>query len=101
MITDVRRWLFGGRSFTAAQITNKLDDHSWTATRSAFSARLGHLGLDVFKLLVPDILHEYEIGFVKHIFTQLLRLLQELAPENVALLNERSVTISNWLCRHA
>jgi hypothetical protein len=43
MITDVQQWLFGGQSFTAAQITNKLDDHSWTATCSAFLARLGHL----------------------------------------------------------
>jgi hypothetical protein len=33
------------------------------------------LGLDVFKMLVPDVLHEFELGIWKMILAHLVRLL--------------------------
>jgi hypothetical protein len=69
-----------------------LKAQSWSATRvrrfarmiwikvftnmfqSAFE-RLVPLGLDVFKMLVPDVLHEFELGIWKMILAHLVRLL--------------------------
>jgi hypothetical protein len=42
--------------------------------QSAFE-RLVPLGLDVFKMLVPDVLHEFELGIWKMILAHLVRLL--------------------------
>jgi hypothetical protein len=42
--------------------------------QNAFS-KLATLGLDIFKMLVPDVLHEFELGVWKMILAHLIRLL--------------------------
>jgi hypothetical protein len=43
--------------------------------KSAFSARLGRFGFNIYDALVVDLLHEVEIGVWKSLFEHLLRLL--------------------------
>lgn len=46
-------------------------------------------GVNVFNLLVPDLLHEFELGVWKATFTHLLRLLLAAGGDRVQRLNER------------
>ncbi|KAG2737213.1 hypothetical protein P692DRAFT_201733569, partial [Suillus brevipes Sb2] len=56
-----------------------------------FVGKLGSLGLDPFRMLVVDFLHECELGTWKALFTHLIRLLYALPMGNqlVATLDER------------
>jgi hypothetical protein len=57
--------------------------------QDAFSTLLGDLGLDVFRLLVPDILHEFGVGIWKAVFTHLIRMFQSINEELVYELDQR------------
>ena len=46
--------------------------------QNAFSEILGALGLQVFLILVVDILHEFELGVWKDLLKHLLRILLSL-----------------------
>lgn len=60
--------------------------------QNAFSERLGELLFDFFRMLVVDLLHEFEIGVWKAIFIHMLRILQAEGGEDlVAELNRRYV----------
>lgn len=61
--------------------------------QNQFVEKLGPLGLNPFRMLVVDLMHECELGTWKALFTHLLRLLYAL-PEGlqlVATLDERYV----------
>ncbi|VDC05387.1 unnamed protein product [Peniophora sp. CBMAI 1063] len=71
----VRAWIFEkGRSLTSVFIERVLGPFSLTPARNAFSYRLAKFGFDYFKMFVPDILHDFELGVWKAIFLQVLRL---------------------------
>lgn len=53
--------------------------------QSAFSKKLGPLGLNAFLLWVIDMMHEFELGVWKALFIHLLRILQSV---DKSLLNE-------------
>ena len=50
---------------------------------------LGKFGLDVFKILTVDVLHEFELGVGKGVFIHLNRILESIGPHQVHTLNER------------
>jgi len=58
-------------------------------SQNAFSLALGKFGLDVFKILTVDILHEVELGVGKGVTIHLIRMLETVAPHQVHILNER------------
>ncbi|KAH9918886.1 uncharacterized protein BXZ73DRAFT_52743 [Epithele typhae] len=76
-IETVRRWVFkDGIDPESSRVNNSpLNNHSSTSTRSAFSTRLAEFGFDVYRILVPDLLHEFELGVWKSTFIHLLRIL--------------------------
>ena len=47
-------------------------DHT---SQNAFAEKLGHLGLNPFVMLVVDLMHEFELGVWKSIFSHLIRIL--------------------------
>lgn len=57
--------------------------------------KLGPLGLDPFRMLVVDFMHECELGTWKALFTHLIRLLYALpgGTQLVAALDERYVEL--------
>jgi hypothetical protein len=59
--------------------------------QNAFSERLSHFGLDIFRLYLPDLLHEYELGVWKAVFTHLLRILYAYGGNAIQTLNERYI----------
>jgi hypothetical protein len=59
------------------------------SSKNSFSKHLQPLGLDIFQMLVVDILHEFELGVWKAIFTHLLRLLYANGGDGIQKLNER------------
>ena len=61
--------------------------------QNAFSLALRKFGLDVFKILTVDILHELELGVGKGVFIHLIRMLESIAPHLVHTLNERCVKV--------
>lgn len=46
--------------------------------QSAFSRRLGPFGFNHFKMLIVDLMHEFELGVWKSLFTHLLRILNAI-----------------------
>lgn len=60
-------------------------------SQNQFVNKLGPLGLDPFRMLVVDIMHECELGTWKALFTHLLRLLYALpgGAQAIATLDTR------------
>jgi hypothetical protein len=48
--------------------------------QNTFGEKLGSFGFNPFVMLVVDLLHEFELGIWKSIFTQLIRILYAAAP---------------------
>ena len=57
--------------------------------QNAFSERLSKFGFDFHSMFVVDMLHEFELGVWKAIFTHLLRLLYAQGGNGILKLNER------------
>lgn len=47
------------------------------------------LGFDIYQILPPDILHEFELGKFKDVFVHLLWILQALKDDSVSVLDQR------------
>ena len=65
--------------------------------QNAFSESLSPTGFDLFRMLVIDLLHEFELGVWKAIFAHLLRLLDSLKPSMVHELDRWWGSLK-WLC---
>jgi len=48
------------------------------AMQNAFSDRLSPLGFNLFKMLLPDVMHEVELGIWRALFIHLLRILESV-----------------------
>lgn len=57
--------------------------------QNAFSDRLSKFGFDPFKMLVPDFMHEFELGVFKAFFVHLLRILHARGNGAIQELNQR------------
>jgi hypothetical protein len=62
-------------------------------SQNAFSEKLGPYGFDFYSLFVPDLLHEFELGVWKVVFTHLMRLLYACGGDGIQMLNERSAIL--------
>ena len=91
VIEKARKMLFDGVKLSNRKLTRMLTG-SLVPVRSAFSA----LDVDVHKILVPDILHEFEIGIWKRTFVHLIHILEAQGGPIVAELNKRYRLISTF-----
>ncbi|KAG2126386.1 hypothetical protein BD769DRAFT_1668376 [Suillus cothurnatus] len=66
-----------------------LKPQSWVPTSNAFSNRLAASGFNIFRALVMDLLHEFELGVWKMLFVHLLRILTAEDKNLVQKLDER------------
>ncbi|KAG2058142.1 hypothetical protein BDR06DRAFT_876717 [Suillus hirtellus] len=80
-----------GNTVDGPKVENTLGDGSWVPTINQFAKKLGPLGLDTFRMLVVDLMHECELGTWKALFTHLIRLLYALpgGSQLVATLDNR------------
>lgn len=101
-----RSWLFGkGYTVTSAHLGRVLDSESLVPTKvSIYSSfissktnlrvkntfsQLAGAGFDYFKMFVPDVLHEFELGVWKAIFIHLMRILYANGNDAIQTLNRR------------
>lgn len=109
MIEHARKWIFErGMSLASKALQRYLGITSLVPTRvsysllcnpfkpllnflvqNAFSERLSSLGFDFHSMLVPDLLHEFELGVWKAVFTHLIRILYAAGGDSIQALNWR------------
>ncbi|KAJ7117673.1 hypothetical protein C8R44DRAFT_578842, partial [Mycena epipterygia] len=74
-IDRIRTWIYEwGYAIKSAAVERYLQPLSETPTRNAFSDRLSKFNFDPFRMLVPDFMHEFELGVFKAFFVHLLRI---------------------------
>jgi hypothetical protein len=56
---------------------------------NAFSDRLAPFGFDLFRMLLPDLMHEFELGVWRAVFIHLLRILESVDDDLLLELNKR------------
>ena len=105
-----RRLIYEKNSLvTSSAIEALLRDASWVPTsvslisfivfrspyymtlQNAFSERLSPLGFNLFSTLLPDFMHEVELGGWKALFIHLLRMLSSIGEERLVALDQRYV----------
>ncbi|KAL6298277.1 hypothetical protein BKA93DRAFT_710038, partial [Sparassis latifolia] len=79
----------GNLQVNCAAVENLLRDKSFVPTANAFSDRLSPFGFNMFKMFVVDLMHEWEIGTGRSIFTHLLRILESVDGTLLAELDRR------------
>ena len=57
--------------------------------QNAFSSRLSDFGVNFYSMFVVDLLHEFELGVWKAVFTHLMRILYAAGGDCIQKLNER------------
>ncbi|EED83844.1 predicted protein [Postia placenta Mad-698-R] len=93
LMKHARNWVFKhGIPLGSKKIANLLDERSLVPTRSAFSTRLSKFGFNVYAMLVPDLMHEHELGVWKAVLTHLLRILYAQGQGRIQELNRRNVS---------
>lgn len=60
-----------------------------TTLQSAFISALSQFGLDFFSLFVVDLMHEFELGVWKAVFTHLIRILHTQGTTVIAEFDRR------------
>lgn len=93
MVTTARSLIYDqDRAVGSVAVEHILKEQSWVPTlvglqfllliktslafpQSSFSDRLGPLGFNIFRTLVVDLLHKFEIGVWKLLFIHLLRII--------------------------
>ncbi|KAH7917271.1 hypothetical protein BV22DRAFT_1026716, partial [Leucogyrophana mollusca] len=85
-ITTSRRLIYEKNyAVNTPKVEELLKPESLVPTLNAFTEKLSRFGLNIFAILVVDLLHEFELGVWKAIFIHLLRILDSLKG---GLLNE-------------
>ncbi|KAF8189081.1 hypothetical protein K438DRAFT_2144948, partial [Mycena galopus ATCC 62051] len=89
-IEDARKAIYeSGFAVTSKWVENILQEFSLVPTINAFSEFLRPYGAEVFPILVVDLLHEFELGVWKAIFTHLIRVLYAVSSDAVAEFDKR------------
>ncbi|KIK33685.1 hypothetical protein CY34DRAFT_18219 [Suillus luteus UH-Slu-Lm8-n1] len=78
-VARAREYIYNeGNTVDGAKVDRTLGDGSWVPTINRFVEKLGPLGLDPFRMLVIDFMHECELGTWKALFIHLIQLLYAL-----------------------
>jgi hypothetical protein len=57
--------------------------------QNAFSLRLLEHGFNFYEIFIPDLMHEFELGVWKAVFTHLMRILHTYGNDTISILNSR------------
>ncbi|OSC98561.1 hypothetical protein PYCCODRAFT_1454293 [Trametes coccinea BRFM310] len=97
ILERIRGWIFGrGVAPEGKRVEALLGDTSTSATQSAFSRRLASLGFDIYHAMVPDVMHEFELGVWKSTLTHLVRILVSIGPSTVNTFNARFANVPTY-----
>ncbi|KAI0074001.1 hypothetical protein K474DRAFT_1685932 [Panus rudis PR-1116 ss-1] len=78
-----------GKGVKSVAVENALAEHSYMPTLNAFAVQPSNVAFDPFSFLTVDLLHEFELGVWKSVFTHLIRMLVAMGGEGIQKLNER------------
>ncbi|KAF9230351.1 hypothetical protein BU15DRAFT_57343 [Melanogaster broomeanus] len=78
-----------GAPVNGQRVQALLNEQSYVPSMNTFSERLLEFGINFFSLFVIDLLHEFELGVWKAIFTHLLRILFAAGGDGIQELNKR------------
>ncbi|THV05634.1 hypothetical protein K435DRAFT_816329 [Dendrothele bispora CBS 962.96] len=86
IVENMRKWIFDfGKSITNEAVETFLQPLSW----NIFSERFARFGVNFYEMLVPDVLHEIELGVWKALLTHLIRILFAVGNESIETMNRR------------
>ncbi|KAJ3524924.1 hypothetical protein NMY22_g10792 [Coprinellus aureogranulatus] len=89
-ISTVRNFIYKKMySITSDVVKERLFPGSLVASENAFSHKLSSLGFDLYRMLVVDFMHEFELGVWKAVFIQLLRILDASSKASLSELDKR------------
>ncbi|KAG2052923.1 hypothetical protein BDR06DRAFT_1009062 [Suillus hirtellus] len=78
-VVKAREYIYQrGNTVNGSKVEDALGEGSWVPTLNQFVRKLGPFGLNPFRMLVVDFMHEIELGTWKALFTHLVRLLYAL-----------------------
>jgi hypothetical protein len=122
LIKSVRDKLYAkGKALMSGAVNERLKEFSWVPSlvrdhlvsiavkqssslilQSAFSVRISPVDatFNFFRMFAPDLMHEFELGVWKSVYSQLIRLLNALGEHLVAELNHRSIVHLRACTRH-
>ncbi|KAI0644637.1 hypothetical protein C8Q79DRAFT_913099 [Trametes meyenii] len=96
-LARVRGWLFErGLAPEGKAVEAVLGPTSTSPNQSAFSRRLAVFGFDIYQALVPDVMHEFELGVWKSIMTHLVRIVTVVGASSVNELNARFAQVPTF-----
>ncbi|OJA16065.1 hypothetical protein AZE42_08302 [Rhizopogon vesiculosus] len=85
-VTILRSLIYDrGYGVRSNAVENLLKEHSLVPTSNTFLEKLRSLGFNLFIMLVIDLMHEFELGVWKALFTHLIRILNAAVADNVLL----------------
>ncbi|KAG2739864.1 hypothetical protein P692DRAFT_201899292 [Suillus brevipes Sb2] len=70
-----------GNTVDGVKVEHTLGEGSWVPILNQFVAKLGPFGLNPFRMLVVDFMHECELGTWKNLFIHLIRLLYAICKD--------------------
>ncbi|EKM75172.1 hypothetical protein AGABI1DRAFT_46869 [Agaricus bisporus var. burnettii JB137-S8] len=88
-IDEARKWIF---ERGIAVDSDRINDHlgeSLVPVKNAFSGFLSPMNQNYFELFARDLMHEFELGVWKAVFTHLIRMLYTYRGDAIAELNHR------------
>ncbi|PSR74642.1 hypothetical protein PHLCEN_2v9671, partial [Hermanssonia centrifuga] len=90
LLAKARKLIFEwGKPITSKSVESKLQPLSLQPVRSAFSLRLAKFGFNHYAMYAYDLLHGFELGVWKAIFTHILRVLYAEGGDKIQILNRR------------
>ncbi|KZT30276.1 hypothetical protein NEOLEDRAFT_1153539 [Neolentinus lepideus HHB14362 ss-1] len=78
-----------GKGVKSTAVKGLLATESLVPTKNAFSEKLSSFSFNLFSMLVVDLMHEFELGVWKVVFTHLIRILYAHGGDAIQMLNER------------
>ncbi|KAI0741837.1 hypothetical protein C8Q80DRAFT_1110314 [Daedaleopsis nitida] len=85
-----------GFSITSKRVKDLLSEYSLTPTQNAFSVRLAPHGINLYQILAPDLMHEFELGVWRGIFDHLVRLIHAQGDKVIQEFNRRMRLMPKW-----
>ncbi|KAI0039303.1 hypothetical protein FA95DRAFT_1451096, partial [Auriscalpium vulgare] len=85
-----------GYVVNSTRVDELLKSQSLVPTVNAFSSRLADMDFDIHKMLAVDLLHEFELGVWKAVFSHLIRMIEASNPGNIHELNRRFRAVSSF-----
>ncbi|KZV84874.1 hypothetical protein EXIGLDRAFT_623736 [Exidia glandulosa HHB12029] len=94
-IRKARRYIYQqGYAVSSKQVETLLKDDSYVPVENAFSFTSSGIKINVFDLLVVDLLHELELGVWVALLAHLIRILHTLGDEKITELNRRYAAVA-------